>query len=230
MNMPVDDPQQYLAPGVFIDSGSPAVVEYAARAVGAETEPKAQAARLFRVVRDGLAYDPYRISTEPHDYRASTLTTVGRSWCVPKAVLLTAAARATGIPARIGFADVRNHLQTERLRRRMGGADLFVFHGYTELWLEEQWVKATPAFNAELCARFGVAPLDFDGTRDALLHPHAGDGRRYMEYVHDRGTYSDLPLAEVLAGLLEHYGAQLMAGPEHDEPFHGKRTDPPFGG
>jgi transglutaminase-like putative cysteine protease len=223
MTTSTDDPGRYLTSGVFIDSDSPQVREYAERAVGAATDRRSQAAHLFRAVRDGLAYDPYRISTEPQDYRASALTTAERSWCVPKAVLLTAVARATGIPARIGFADVRNHLQTERLRQRMGGADLFVFHGYTEMWLEGRWVKATPAFNAALCARFGVAPLEFDGATDARLHAHSGDGSRYMEYVHDRGTYADLPLDDVLAGLLAHYGTQLMSSPEHDEPFHGGR-------
>lgn len=219
MKADLDDPARYLDPGVFIDSDAPAVVEYAQRAVGVELDRKVQAAQLFRTVRDGLSYDPYLISSEPQDYKASFLTAVERTWCVPKAVLLTAAARATGIPARVGFADVRNHLQTDRLRQRMGGADVFVFHGYSELWLDGRWLKATPAFNSELCARFGVAPLEFDGTASALLHPFDGEGSRYMEYVRDRGTYADLPLDEVLAGLLEHYGPQLMDRAERDEAF-----------
>jgi transglutaminase-like putative cysteine protease len=125
---------------------------------------------------------------------------------VPKAVLLTAAARAVGIPARLGFADVRNHLQTPRLRERMGGTDEFVYHGYSDLLLDGRWVKATPAFNKELCARFGVAPIDFDGRTDALLHPFTADGSAYMTYGRDRGVHVDLPLDDLLATFDATYG------------------------
>ena len=127
-----------------------------------------------------------------------------------KAVALTAAARATGIPSRLGFADVRNHLQSERLRGLMG-TDLFVWHGYSTLFVGGRWRKASPAFNAELCARFGVPPLDFDGTRDALLHAFAGDGSQYMEYVHEHGVYTDLPLERILAAYRETYPAMPAA-------------------
>jgi transglutaminase-like putative cysteine protease len=124
---------------------------------------------------------------------------------VQKSVALTAAARAAGIPSRLGFADVRNHLSTERLRAAMG-TDLFIWHGYSTFFVGGRWTKASCAFNAELCARFGVPPLDFDGTNDALLHPYDGDGSRYMEYVSDRGVYTDLPLEEMLADLSATYG------------------------
>jgi transglutaminase-like putative cysteine protease len=128
----------------------------------------------------------------------------GRGYCVQKAVALSAAARAAGIPARLGFADVRNHLQSERLRAAMG-TDLFVWHGYSVLHLGGRWTKASPAFNRELCERFGVPPLEFDGTRDALLHAHAGDGSRYMEYLHEHGVWADLPLERILAAYREAY-------------------------
>ena len=122
-----------------------------------------------------------------------------------KSVALTAAARAAGIPSRLGFADVKNHLQSERLKEAMG-TDLFIWHGYSTFFVGGRWTKASCAFNAELCERFGVAPLDFDGTHDALLHPFSGDGSQYMEYVNERGTYADLPLKEMLADLSETYG------------------------
>ena len=145
--------------------------------------------------------------------RASAVLERRSAYCVPKAVLLTAAARAAGIPARLGFADVRNHLQSERLEAVMQ-TDLFVFHGYSALWIDGRWVKASPAFNAELCARFGVAPLDFDGRIDALLHAFTGDGRRHMEYVRDRGLRQDLPLDEILTAFAQHYPG--VVGPPED--------------
>lgn len=204
-------PSPYLAPTRFVDSGSAAVRDFASCAVGAVTDPVARAVRLFAAVRDGIWYDPFSISAEAADYRASAVAVSRTNWCVPKAVLLAAAARASGIPARLGFADVRNHLTTPRLRERMRGVDLFVYHGYAELHLDCRWVKATPAFNAELCARFGVAPIEFDGRRDALLHSYAG-GREYMEYVHDRGVHDDLPLEQLLATFHEVYGPEIMGG------------------
>ena len=128
----------------------------------------------------------------------------GSGYCVQKAVALTTVARAVGIPSRLGFADVKNHLQSTRLRARMG-TDLFVWHGYSALFLEGRWRKASPAFNRELCARFGVPPLAFDGTEDALLHAFTGDGTRHMEYVHERGIYTDLPLETLHAAFRDAY-------------------------
>ena len=201
----------YLAPSSFVDSDSEPVRDFARRAVGDVSEPKQQAVRLFEAVRDRIWYDPFTVSTDPRTYRASAVAASTANWCVPKAVLLTAAARAVGIPARLGFPDVRNHLQTPKLRERMRGVDLFAFHGYTDLRLDGRWVKATPAFNAELCARFGVAPIAFDGRTDALLHEYTPGGGRYMEYVRDRGVHDDLPLADILATFREVYGAGMFA-------------------
>lgn len=127
--------------------------------------------------------------------------------------------RAAGIPAGLGFADVRNHLHTPGLRERMNGSELFVYHGYAQLWLRGRWVKATPAFNTELCARFGVAPMEFDGVHDALLHEFSADGARHMEYVHDRGSYADLPFGEIMDAFREHYSGSFMSSdrPVRDE-------------
>ncbi len=195
--------------------------------VGA-TSDEERAVRLFHVVRDGIRYDPYAVSRDPGDYRASTVLTRPAAYCIPKAVLLTALARGVGIPARLGFADVRNHLASEKLLARLG-TDLFVFHGFTEFWLARRWVKATPAFNIELCERFGVRPLEFDGRSDALFHEYSADGRRHMEYVAQRGSFADLPLEEIMRAFAIHYrDIPAGAGPDRDELFdpHGEAAAP----
>lgn len=197
--------QTFLDKTEYLDWDHHAVQTFMLRALGGSTDPLEKARRLFLAVRDEIWYDPYSVSEDPARYRASFIATQPRAYCIPKAVLLTATARAAGIPARLGFADVRNHLQTGTLRARMGGTDLFVYHGYSELRLNGRWVKATPAFNAELCARFGVAPIDFDGVHDALLHSYTADGAQHMEYVNDRGWYADLPLEEILDTLRSNY-------------------------
>ena len=118
--------------------------------------------------------------------------------------MLAAACRAAGIPARVGYADVRNHLSTERLRQNMG-SDLFVWHGYTDIWLDGQWRKATPAFNIELCERFGLLPLEFDGRGDSIYHPFDRAGHRHMEYVAMHGAFDDVPLQRILDAFAVHY-------------------------
>lgn len=194
----------FLAPARFVDSDHPDVIAYARATIGDATTDADKAALLFRAVRDRLRYDPYVVTIDPDDYKASRILTMKRSFCVPKAVLLCALARASGIPARVGFADVRNHLSSKKLLETMG-TDLFVFHGYVELWIDGVPRKASAAFNAELCAKFGVPPTEFDGTGDALLQAFDAKGGQFMEYVHDRGLFLDLPFEEMLRAFAETY-------------------------
>jgi transglutaminase-like putative cysteine protease len=168
-------------------------------------------------VRDGIRYDPYAVSRAPEDFRASAVVRSTSNWCVPKAVLYTAALRHAGIPARLAFADVRNHLTTDKLSAAMG-TDVFAWHGYTEVYLDGRWLKASTAFNIELCQRFHVKVLDFDGTHDALMHPFDEAGNRHMEYLRQRGSYDDLPLDEIFATFAEIY-PDTLTGQEPDPGF-----------
>ncbi|HWP12333.1 MAG TPA: transglutaminase family protein [Ramlibacter sp.] len=185
----------HLAPTALIDSDHPAVIALSQRATGATARERAIA--LYYLVRDGFRYDPYRIDLSVAGLRASRVIEAGYGWCVPKAALLAAVARAAGIPARVGYADVRNHLSTERMRN-IAQTDLYIWHGYTELWLDGEWVKATPAFNLSLCERFGILPLDWDGKADSLYHPYDREGRLHMEYVNQRGSFDDVPVARIV--------------------------------
>lgn len=186
----------YLAPTEYIESDHPDVVAFARRASAGAVTDRERAVRLYYAVRDGIRYDPWAFCLEPEVFRASMTLAAGTGFCIPKAILLAAAARALGIPSRLAFADVRNHLASERLLAVMR-TDVFAFHGMTELELEGRWVKATPAFDLGLCERFGVLPLEFDGRSDSTLHPFDRAGKRHMEYLVDRGSHADLPLAEL---------------------------------
>ena len=198
-----------LAPTALIDADHPAIQAYARQhAVGADVRERAVA--LYYAVRDGFRYDPYRIDLSPVGMRASTVVAQGYGWCVPKATLLTAVCRAAGIPARLGFADVRNHLSTERMRQTMQ-TDMFIWHGYTEIWLEGAWRKATPAFNLSLCEKFGLHPLDFDGEHDSIYHAFDKAGNRHMEYVNERGSFDDLPLAQIVTDFRREYPGWLAS-------------------
>ena len=188
----------------FLDHQPPsirALVERATAGAASETE---RAARIFRAVRDGVRYDPYRIDASREGMTASATLARGRGFCVTKAILLAAALRAAGIPARLGFCDVTNHLATPRLLELMG-TDVFAFHGYVELHLGGRVLKATPAFHASLCAHFGVPPLELDGEHDALLQACDGSGRAFMRYLRERGVYDDFPYGEFLRVWRETY-------------------------
>jgi transglutaminase-like putative cysteine protease len=199
-----------LACTALIDSDHPQVQGFARlHALGADDRERAVS--LYYAVRDGFRYDPYRIDLSVSGMRASHVLEIGVGWCVTKAALLAAASRAAGIPARVGYADVRNHLSTERMRQTMK-TDLFVWHGYTELWLDGAWVKATPAFNIELCDRFGLLPLEFDGRVDSLYHPFDKAGQRHMEYVHEHGSFDDMPLQRIVDDFDRHYPGMVATG------------------
>ncbi len=196
---------RYLRPTFALDFEHPAVRAFAEETAGDLATPRERAVALFYAVRDAIRYSPYDVDLSPEAMRASAVLAKGVGFCIPKAVLLSATARAVGVPARLGFADVRNHLASTRLLEVMGGNDVFAYHAFSEFWLDGRWVKATPAFNIELCERFGVKPLEFDGTSDALLHPYDTAGRQHMEYVRDRGSFDDLPLDEIRACFEEMY-------------------------
>ena len=218
----IDNPQACLAPTFYLDAEHPAVRELTERAVGTASDPIEKAIRLYYAVRDGLLYDPYSIDFTPEGFRASTVIARGRGFCVAKAGVLAAAARGAGLPARLGFADVRNHLATERLRQMMG-TDVFYYHGFTELYLEGKWVTATPAFNIELCRKFGVLPLEFDGRADSIFHPFDAAHRRHMEYINDRGSRADMPFEEIREAMRRYY-PNLGSGAAPGGDFHAEAT------
>src|ERR1043166_1111425 len=151
---------EFLAPGRYIDSGAPSVVAFATNAAG-EGDALTQVLRLYRAVRDDIIYDPA-------NFRASGVLASGRGFCIGKAALLAASCRVIGMPARVGYADVRNHLSSPRLSEHMG-TDIYVWHSYTDILIGGSWVKATPAFNSTMCRRIGLEPLAFDGRSDSLL-------------------------------------------------------------
>lgn len=201
--------QSYLQPGRFIDSDHPLVILFAETWRGASRDPREQAVNLYYAVREQIRYNPYSFSRDPETLQASHALLAGESYCVPKALLLAACARHCGIPARIGLADVRNHLSSPRLLQILR-SEVFAMHGYTELMLDGRWVKATPAFNLALCKVFKVAPLEFDGRSDSVFHPFNEQGERYMEYLADHGQFDDLPL-ELFFGHLQHCYPHLFA-------------------
>lgn len=164
-----------------------------------------KAKKLYLKVRDGFQYNPYKIVLNPNALKLSYLITKDYGYCVEKSIILAGLARAIGIPSRLGFANVRNHLGTEKIERILG-TNVLVFHGYCELYLNEKWVKATPAFNKELCQKFGVQPLEFNGLEDSIFQPYNSEGNLFMEYLKDHGTFEDMPFELFKKEFYAYYG------------------------
>ncbi len=194
----------------ILDSDHPTIVSLMEKTVDVVADdPRTRAVKLYYAVRDGIWYDPYSPFYLPEHYRASNVLKRGRGYCVGKASLLCALGRAAGIPSRVGFAAVKNHLITKQLLEFMG-TNLFVYHGYVEFYLYGKWVKATPAFNKELCERHGTPPLEFNGRDDSLLQPFNLKEERFLEYVEDFGTFSDIPVETIVEAWRQAYGRERV--------------------
>jgi transglutaminase-like putative cysteine protease len=201
--------QAYLTPTSIIDSDHQRVRDFAMETIDGSKDPVERAVKLYLAVRDGILYDPYSPFYLPEHFRASYVLKRGKSFCVPKASLLCALGRASGIPSRVGLADVRNHLATKQLIEFIG-SNLFVYHGFVEFYLEGKWVKATPAFNNSLCRRHKVLPLEFNGREDSLFQPYNTDNQKFMEYIKIHGTFSDVPVDDIVTGWKKAYGEERV--------------------
>jgi len=196
--------QDYLKNTSFFDFETECVVDYGKRLVGSETNPTKIAILLYLGVRDDIKYNAYTFETSQESFSASYCLQQGESYCVPKAVLLGALCRLYKIPARIGLADVQNHLASPQFLDYLQ-SNVFVMHGYTDIFLEGKWVKATPAFDSGLCKLMNLHPLEFNGKDDSVFHEFDNSGDRHMEYLKDHGLFSDVPRELILKSVAEAY-------------------------
>jgi transglutaminase-like putative cysteine protease len=203
---------QYLEATEIIDCNHPEIQAFAQKnLVNAGDNHLNKAVSLYYAVRDEIWYDPYYPFFLPEHYRASNVLKGGRGFCIPKASLLCALGRASGIPSRVGFANVRNHLATRQLLDFLG-SDIFTFHAFTEFFLAGKWVKATPAFNKELCQRHGVLPLEFNGREDSIFQPYNSRNQKFMEYIEFLGSFADIPVDEIVNAFENTYGRERVQG------------------
>jgi transglutaminase-like putative cysteine protease len=194
--------EKYLKPTFFIDCDTSSIKEKAQQLTKGRRQDVAKAKSLFYFVRDEIRYNPYLPKYLREDFRASNVLSTGEGYCVQKAVLLVALARAAGIPSRLGFAMIRNNLMPYKLYQVMK-TNIFPWHGYAELYLKGKWVKATPAFNLKMCQENKIVPVEFDGQSDAKLHLYNREGKLHIEYLMDRGPFDDVPLNQIKKALSE---------------------------
>ena len=190
---------EYLKPTKFIESDAPSIKKTAQIIASGKRDVSEIAKALFYFVRDEIKYTIYISKLREKDNRATEILSRKKGYCVQKAVLLVALARASGIPARLRFADIVNFKLPEHILKVRKGDRLFVYHGYAELFINGKWVKVAPVFNLDVCERHGILPVEFDGKNDAILPEKDVYGRPHIKYVRDRGAYIDLPLDDIIS-------------------------------
>ena len=199
----------YLRPTATIDSDNSKIKEKAQELVKEQQGIPNKAKALFYFVRDEIKYNLYVPSDKAEYYRASCILETGEGFCIQKAILLAALARAVKIPARLHLAAIRNHLVPARLKELMGG-NVFPTHGYDGLYIEGSWIKVAPTFDLKMCEKNQFLPVEFDGKNDSILPSHNTHGKPHIEYVEDRGYYDDLPLEKIIAWRIEALGADFF--------------------
>ena len=181
---------EYLKPTEFLDFDNAAVQEFAKRNSDANKSATENAVSLYYAVRDGFTYNPYTLDLRRTGLWASDLVKRKSGYCIEKAILLAASARFVGVPSRLSFYTVKNHIATERIEKILG-TNVLVFHGAAELFLGGRWLKTTPAFNKRLCEKLNVAALEFDGTSDSIFQQFDETGAVFMDYLHEYGDFAD---------------------------------------
>lgn len=194
MNKPSLGIDLYLQPTFFVDSEHPDIKRFVKNTIGNELNKKKIAIKLYYAVRDGWRYNPYNIDLHHTAMKASHIFNreSKSGYCIEKACLLNACLRAADIPSRFCFFDVKNHIGVEKLIKILN-TDVLVFHACCEIFLDDKWVKATPAFNKELCDYLDVEPLEFDGENDSIFQQYDNKHALFMEYLRDYGTFHDVP-------------------------------------
>ena len=201
------NPSLYLQETSFIDIGNRNLRKRTRELVAGVNELRERVKIIFFFVRDEIKYNPYTSFLQPEDYVASEILRRGEGFCIPKASLFTAMMRILEIPAKLYFADIRNHKVPAKLKAVMG--DLFIYHCYCGVLLEGQWLKLAPTFNREMFDLIRVQVNDFDGFHDALLPPTNLDGELYVEYVRDRGDAPDIPFSRIVNAFNDFYGKEV---------------------
>jgi transglutaminase-like putative cysteine protease len=169
-----------------------------------------EAARwLFEYVRDTVRYSLVVPVANLEDYLALNTLARGKGFCVQKSALLCALARTLGIPARLGFADIKNERLPGHLRRFTDG--IIYHHCFVEWFVGGHWIKSTPSFERELSNRHGWRLVEFNPSGDALLPATDLKGRPHVSYLTYHGWRLGVPLAEFSEITDHHYGRGAMA-------------------
>ncbi|MFX1322729.1 MAG: transglutaminase-like domain-containing protein [Promethearchaeota archaeon] len=194
----MEDLSIYLQPSEFFDFNKKSVMNKAIEITNDLNSQKEKAIALFYWVRDEIKYNMALFVPKVKNYFIASKTIRRQEgFCVSKSILLSTLARAVGIPARIHLCDLINHLVSQKIIDFMGH-NIMYYHGYSEFYLDNKWVKLTPSFDKQTAIKGRFLPMvEFDGENDAVFPPYDVNGNKFGEYVRDRGVHTDLPLDDI---------------------------------
>jgi Transglutaminase-like superfamily len=205
----------YLKATNYLDYNQPSIQFFCAE-IELILNTTEKAVALYNKVRDHFQYNPYHLDLRKEKLQASAIVGKRKAWCVEKAIIFASCARYMGIPAKLGFAIVTNHIGVEKLKKYLL-RDEIVFHGYVSVFLNDNWVKCTPAFDPRLCKFSGVPLLEWDGKNDAMFQAFSGD-QKFMEYIHHYGEFDDVP-QELMQNEMKKYYPHLFKKPINTAEF-----------
>tara|TARA_R110002049_G_scaffold61169_2_gene163272 strand:- start:1658 stop:2293 length:636 start_codon:yes stop_codon:yes gene_type:complete len=194
----------YSQPTYYFDFENNSVQNLISEFKTTELNDKEKAIGIYTKVRDNWKYDPYSISLLREKYKSSLIAEKQSGNCVEKSIILISCLRALGIPARLHLGKVKNYIAVEKLTEKFGSNELTP-HGMVNVYLNNKWLKMSPAFNKSLCEKLNVEPLDFDGENNSFLQQFNSEGNRFMEYIDDYGYFDDVPVDFMIKNVKEHY-------------------------
>ena len=194
----------YLTSTYFFDYESDEIQSLIAEFKTDLLSDKEKTKSLYLKVRDSWRYDPYNLSFSKENFKASKIALKPKGHCVEKSIILIACLRGLGIPARLHLGKVKNHIGVERLTEKFGTNELTP-HGMVNVYLNNKWLKLSPAFNKSMCKMCNVSPLEFDGENSSFLQKFNTKGTLFMEYLDDYGYFEDVPLEFMISNAKEHY-------------------------
>ena len=194
----MEDLEQYLQPNEFFNFNNSNVRKKALEITNGLKTDKEKAIALFYWVRDNIKYNMMSFYPKVKaNFKANVTLRRRYGFCVSKSILLSSFARVVGIPARLHLVDLINHKVSQRVIDFME-TNVMYYHGYSELYLNDRWVKLTPSFDPKTAIKGGFLPMvEFDGENDAVFPLHDINGEHFGEYVNDRGVHANLPLEEI---------------------------------
>lgn len=197
----------FLEPAEGIQCAHPEVLALARQVARGSHNDVEAAGRLFEYVRDTVRYSVQVPYAPMEQYLA--LNTLQRGWgyCVQKSAVLVALARALGIPARLGLADIENHILPPAMVHMLG-SNIIYYHCFAEWWIGGQWLKATPSFDRQLCTERGWRLVEFVPGANLMLPETDLAGNPHVSYIRYHGWRQGVPLEEMLQGWQETMGPQ----------------------
>ena len=170
-----------------------------------------KAIKLFDFARDEIRFFfDEQESMSKDSYKASNILRKGSGWCIQKSILFASLCRTAGIPSRLHHLDIKNYKAVPITILGKKPTNLFAFHGYVEIYLDEKWVKVDPAFDDETCKEMGYPLVEFDGKNNALLASVDSNGKKFVKYTRDYGVFEDFSFEKMIEVFIKRYDLEHL--------------------